>query len=129
MEIKNLSGDTIMAEACCEEGDLSKKSELTEQEHNRLGAAEIKVEWLKKMRPKGFSAKIAYEGEKAVGFIEYMPIELANLYKGRFLYLINCMVAPHTPPWGEPYKERIPGCGSISVVTNSLLLRRVKSRL
>ena len=112
MEIKNLSGDTIIAEACCGEGDMSKKSELTEQEHNRLLAAEIKVEWIKKIIPKGFSAKIAYEGEETVGFIEYMPIELTNLYKGSSLYIINCMVAPHTPPWGEPYKKRIPGCGS-----------------
>ena len=48
MEIKNLNENTMIAEACCGEGDLSRKSELTEQEHNRLRAAEIKVEWLRR---------------------------------------------------------------------------------
>jgi len=115
MEIKNLSEETMMAEACCGEGDLSKKTKLTEREHIRLRAAEIKVEWLKKMIPKGLSAKIAYEGEEAVGFIEYMPIELSKFHKGRDLYIINCMVAPHTPPWGGPHRERVPGCGSALV--------------
>lgn len=49
--------------------------------------------------------------KKAVGFIEYMPIELSNFHRGNNLYIINCMLAPHTPPWGGPHKERIPGCG------------------
>ncbi len=51
------------------------------------------------------SAKIAYEGEEVVGFIEYMPIELSNFCKGKALYIINCMVVPHTPPWGGLIKD------------------------
>lgn len=114
MKIKPLNKDTIIAEACCigNNRHLDKKLELTEQERTALRAAEIKVEWLKKKIPKGLSAKIAYEGEEAVGFIEYMPIELSNFHKGKDLYIINCMVAPHTPPWGGPHRKRIPGCGS-----------------
>lgn len=117
MEIKPLDGNTMIAEACCIGGNrnLDKKSELTEQERTALRSAETKLEWLKKMIPKGLSAKIAYEGEEAVGFIEYMPIELSNFHKGKDLYIINCMIAPHTPPWEEPQEQRIPGCGSALV--------------
>jgi len=114
MEIKPLDKDTMIAEACCigDNRHLDRKSELTEQERTALHAAKIKTEWLIKMIPRGLSAKIAYEGEEAVGFIEYMPIELSNFHKGKNLYIINCMTAPHTPPWGGPHRERIPGCGS-----------------
>ena len=113
MQIRPLGGDTIIAEACCicANRHLDKKSGLTEQERTALYAAEIKAEWLKRMMPKGLSAQIAYDEEKAVGFIEYMPIELSNFHRGNSLYIINCMIAPHTPPWGGPHKERIPGCG------------------
>ncbi|MCK4420695.1 GNAT family N-acetyltransferase [candidate division WOR-3 bacterium] len=114
MEIKHLNKDTIIAEACCVGDDrgLEKRTELTEQGRTALSAARIKADWLKKMIPEGLSAKIAYSGDKAVGFIEYMPIELSNFHKGKDLYIINCMTAPHTPPWGGPHRERIPGCGS-----------------
>lgn len=118
MEIKPLDKDTIIAEACCGSGYriLGRESELTEQERTILRAAEIKAEWLKKMMPKGLSAQIAYEDEGAVGFIEYMPIELSNFYEGKDLYIVNCMVAPHTPPFPDPsQRKRIPGCGSALV--------------
>ena len=117
MEIKSLDKDTMIVEACCIGGNrhLNKKSELTVQDRTKLHAAEIKAEWLIRMIPKGLSAKIAYEGEEAVGFIEYMPIGLSNFHKGKDLYIINCMVAPHAPPWGGPHRERIPGCGSALV--------------
>lgn len=77
MEIKLLDEDTMIAEACCIGGNrhLDRKSGLTEQERTALHAAEIKTEWLRRMIPMGLSARIAYEGEEAVGFIEYMPIE------------------------------------------------------
>ena len=115
MEIKPLNENTLIAESCCGERDLGKKTELTDEERTRLNAAKIKIEWLEKMIPKGLSAKIAYEEEEAAGFIEYMPIELSNFYKGKDLYIINCMLAPHKPPWGGPHVERIPGCGSALV--------------
>jgi thiol-disulfide isomerase/thioredoxin len=107
--------DTLLNEALCGRGDILIKSELTDQELTTLRAAEIKAEWLKKMMPKGLAAQIAFDGEESIGFIEYMPIELSPFYKGKALYVINCMVAPHTPPWGKPHRERIPGCGSALV--------------
>ncbi|MCK4566942.1 MAG: GNAT family N-acetyltransferase, partial [Candidatus Thorarchaeota archaeon] len=117
MEVKSLDKDTLIAEACCIGGNrsLEKKTNLTEKERTALCAAEIKAEWLKRFIPKGLSAKIVYEGEKALGFIEYMPIELSNFHKGNDLYIINCIVAPHTPPWGSPEQERNVGCGSALV--------------
>lgn len=118
MEIKPLGKDTILAEACCGSGYrlLAEDSELTEQERTMLRAAEIKVAWLKKMMTKGLSAQIAYGETGAVGFVEYMPIELSNFHKGKDLYVINCMVAPHTPPFPDPLQvKRVPGCGSALV--------------
>jgi|GEM_PF-1222394 len=119
IEIKPLTEDTMMAEACCGSGYclLAKKpEELTDQERTILRAAEVKVAWLKKMIPKGLSAQIAYAQDGPVGFIEYMPIEVSNFYKGKDLYIVNCMVAPHTPPFPDPLQtKRIPGCGSALV--------------
>jgi hypothetical protein len=118
MEVKPLCEDTLIAEACCGSGYLLLKrgSELSEQERTILRAAEIKAEWLKEMTPKGLSARIAYEEKGAVGFIEYMPIELSSLYEGKDLYVVNCMMAPHKPPFSDPLQvERIPGCGSALV--------------
>jgi hypothetical protein len=112
MEIKSLDNNNIIAEACCGENCLLKRAGLTDAEHTRLRAAQIKAQWLKKMIPRGLSAKIAYDGEDAVGFIEYMPIELSNFRKGKDLYIINCMRASHASPWGNTNRKRIPGCGS-----------------
>lgn len=115
MEIKNLSEETLMAEACCGH-DFEKKSELTEEERRTVRAAKVKTIWLKRRMPLGLSAKIAYESGEAVGFIEYMPIELSNFHEGRDLTIINCICAPHTAPFPEaPKVERIPGCGSALV--------------
>ena len=63
MEIRPLDKDTIIAEVCCigDNRNLDKKSELTEQEHTALRAAEIKAEWIRRMIPRGLSAKIVYE--------------------------------------------------------------------
>ncbi|MGB3479196.1 MAG: thioredoxin family protein [bacterium] len=115
MEIRPLDKNTLLNEALCGHGDILIKSELTDEERTGLRAAEIKAEWLKKMMPKGLAAQIAFDGEESIGFIEYMPIELSLFYKGKDLYVINCTVAPHTPPWGKPRRERIPGCGSALV--------------
>lgn len=115
MEVRPLSKDTLLNEALCGSGHLLLKSDLSERERVVVRSAEIKVKWLEKMIPKGLTAQIAYEGQESVGFIEYMPIELANLQKGKGLYVINCMVAPHTPLGGTARRERIPGCGSALV--------------
>lgn len=115
MEIKPLDKNTLLNEALCGSGEILLKSELTDKERTMLQAAKIKTKWLKKMIPKGLAAQISFDGEESIGFIEYMPIELSNFYKGKGLYVINCMVAPHTPPWGKAHRERIPGCGSALV--------------
>jgi thiol-disulfide isomerase/thioredoxin len=115
LEIKPLDKNTLLNEALCGNGEILIKSELTDKERTMLQAAKIKTKWLKKMIPKGLAAQIAFDGEESIGFIEYMPIELSNFYKGKGLYVINCMVAPHTPPWGKAHRERIPGCGSALV--------------
>jgi len=108
----------MLAEACCGSGHrfLNRESELSEQERAILRAAKIKVEWLRKMMPRGLSAQIAYAGKGNIGFIEYMPIELSNLHEGKDLYIVNCMVAPHKPPFPDPLQvKRIPGCGGALV--------------
>jgi thiol-disulfide isomerase/thioredoxin len=115
----------MLNEALCGRGDILVKSELTDQERTKLRAAEIKVIWLKKMILKGLTAQIAFDGDESVGFIEYMPIELSPFYRGKDLYVINCLVAPHTPPWGKAHRERIPGCGSALV---NAMLEDVKGR-
>ncbi len=95
IEIRPLDDDTIIAEACCIGGrrDLDKESRLTEQEQIALRAAEMKADWLRKMVPRGLSARIAYDGQEPIGFIEYMPIELSNFHDGKDLCVVNCMVA------------------------------------
>jgi hypothetical protein len=61
IEIRSLDEDTIIAEACCigDSRNLDKESNLTEQEQIALHAAEMKADWLRKMVPKGLSARIA----------------------------------------------------------------------
>jgi hypothetical protein len=95
IEIRPLDDDTIIAEACCIGGrrNLDKESTLTEQEQTALRAAEMKADWLRKMVHRGLSARIAYDGQEPIGFIEYMPIELSNFHDGKDLYVVNCMVA------------------------------------
>ncbi len=115
MEIKPLSERALLNEALCGSGELLVKSKLTNQEQMRLSAAEIKVKWLKKMMPEGLAAQIAYDGGTQIGFIEYMPIELSSFYKGKDLYILNCLDAPHTPPWAKTKSRRMPGCGSALV--------------
>ena len=65
IEIRPLDEDTIIAEACCIGGrrNLDKESTLTEQEQTALRAAEMKADWLRKMVPRGFSARIACDGQ------------------------------------------------------------------
>ena len=97
MEIRDLSSETMLDEAqcCCE-------PKAIEREFKNVGkakrfvddlkrAAVIKIGWLKEMIEKGLQAKIAYEGETAVGFIEYMPIEESIYLEGNDLFLLNCI--------------------------------------
>jgi len=108
-----------VTEALCGRGCLLTKPELTEDEKDMVRAAEIKALWLDRMMAKGLAAQLAFEGGVSVGFIEYMPVELSNHHKGQGLYRVNCLDAPHTPPWAKSQSvrdsggevTRIPGCG------------------
>jgi len=102
----------LMNEALCGSGRLLAKSELTEDEKDTVRGAEIKARWLERMMAKGLVAQLAFEGGVSVGFIEYMPVELSNRRKGTGLYQVNCLDAPHMPPWSKGPGERIPGCGT-----------------
>lgn len=113
LTIRSLDKDTMISESCCI-GDnrcLETKTELTDREQTALRAAKMKADWLSKMMKRGLSGRIVYDDEVAIGFIEYMPIELSLFHKGENLYIVNCMVAPHVPPWGGPHRPRIAGCG------------------
>ncbi len=115
MEIRRMDRSLLTAEALCGRGCLLTKSELTKDEKDTVRAAEIKARWLDRMMARGLSAQLAFDGGVSVGFIEYMPVELSNHHKSRGLYRINCLDAPHTPPWSKEPGERIPGCGTALV--------------
>jgi len=105
----------LKAEALCGRGQLLTKSGLTEDEKDTVRAAEIKARWLDRMMAKGLAAQLAFDGGTSVGFIEYMPVELSTRRKGTGLFQINCLDAPHTPPWSKEPGGRIPGCGTALV--------------
>jgi len=115
----------LKAEALCGSGYLLTKSGLTEDEKDTLRAAEIKARWLERMMAKGLAAQLAFDGGTSVGFIEYMPVELSIQRRGEGLYQVNCMVAPHTPPWSKEPGARIPGCGTALV---NAMIEDVKDR-
>lgn len=88
-EIKDLDYDNLLAEAtCCE--DWNK---------DLHGVARYKMAWLRDMMGKGLKAKLVYEGKKAVGFIEYAPIEEAPVaVEGKDITFINCIwIVTRTP--------------------------------
>ncbi len=52
----------------------------------------MRVDWIKKRLPLGYGAKIAYEAEKPIGFIDYLPIEAQKeSISGKDITLINCI--------------------------------------
>ena len=115
MEIRPMDRSTLLTEALCGRGQLLTKSELNDEEKVTLRGAEIKARWLDRMMARGLAAQLAFEEGVSVGFIEYMPIELSNYHKGKGLYRVNCLDAPHTPPWAKSQGKRIPGCGTALV--------------
>ena len=55
--------------------------------------AKLRIDWIKKRLPLGYRAKIAYEGEKPIGFIDYSPMETAKeSISGHDITLINCIL-------------------------------------
>jgi hypothetical protein len=111
MEIRGMDKGLLVAEALCGRGRLLAKSALTEDEQDMVRAAEIKARWLDRMMAKGLAAQLAFQEGVPIGFIEYMPIALSHHRRGTGLYQVNCLDAPHTPPWSTEPGARVPGCG------------------
>ena len=81
-EIRDLTSENLGVEAVCCEVENKDLQEVADE----------KVAWLKEMMVKGLRAKLAYEDEKPVGFIEYLPIEYAPVgVGGRNLTFIDCI--------------------------------------
>lgn len=53
--------------------------------------AELRIDWIKKRLSLDYSAKIAYERERPIGFIDYLPIETQKGISGQDITLINCI--------------------------------------
>ncbi|MCK4357346.1 MAG: GNAT family N-acetyltransferase [Candidatus Cloacimonetes bacterium] len=55
--------------------------------------AKLRINWIRERLPLGYRAKIAYEGERPIGFIDYLPIETEKDYvSGHDITLINCIL-------------------------------------
>jgi GNAT superfamily N-acetyltransferase len=61
-----------------------------------------KENWFNKMKDQGLHVKLAIEGEKTYGMIQYIPIEYSNA-EGEDLYFINCI-------WVHGYKKGVGNC-------------------
>jgi hypothetical protein len=99
MEVKNLNDKNLkdIVEPCvCEEWvKRFTKSNNVNIERVRKGfskGAELRIDWIKKWLPLGYGAKIAYEKERPVGFIDYLPIETRKDIAGQDITLINCVL-------------------------------------
>ncbi|MBN1893740.1 GNAT family N-acetyltransferase [bacterium] len=80
MEIVDLSKETLGPYLVC----LEDWSEDLKEAGNR------KEIWYKRMKDKGLRVKMAVENGKALGMIQYVPIEAA-FAEGRDLYFIHCI--------------------------------------
>ena len=81
-EIRDLTPENLGVEAVCCEVENKDLQQVADE----------KVAWLKHMMLKGLSAKLTYEDEKPVGFIEYLPIEHAPIaVVGEDLTFIDCI--------------------------------------
>ena len=88
----------LQAYSCC----------LEEYQEQIVEGSERKREWIEEMLPKGLRCKVAVnEEEKAIGMIEYMPIEVAPAV-GHDLYFINCIwVHGHASGVGKQQKRGV----------------------
>jgi GNAT superfamily N-acetyltransferase len=98
MKIKNLNADNledIVKPCICEEW-CKKLSENTDIKIERVRkflfeGARLKIDWITKRLKSGYKAKILYEQDKPIGFIDYLPIETQIEIAGQDVTLINCI--------------------------------------
>jgi len=93
IEIKGLSEDTLwdIASFCYRHPEREKEYAIGDNERFQEGYRR-RADYLTRMLPKGARAQIAYEQDRAVGFIEYYPIEVTNLeVDGRDVMAIWCI--------------------------------------
>jgi GNAT superfamily N-acetyltransferase len=114
MEVKNLTNENlkdIVGPCVCEEWiERFVKNNDVNIERVRKGfskGAELRIDWIKKWLPLGYGAKIAYEKEWPIGFIDYFPIETARDIFGQDITLINCVLIIPNPI----YRDK--GCGKL----------------
>lgn len=80
IEIKGLSEETLWDVASFCYRHLEQEEEYTSGDNERFQEGyRRRADYLWKMLPKGGRAQIAYTQGRPVGFIEYYPIEVANL--------------------------------------------------
>ncbi len=97
MEILDLTEQHYRPYFCC----------LEEWSDDIREAGNHKEIWFNKMKDKGLCVKIAVEGDKVCGMIQYVPIELSPS-QGRDLYFINCIwVHGHKQGIGNQQKKGI----------------------
>jgi hypothetical protein len=67
---------------------------------------ELRIDWIKKRLPLGYRAKIVYEREKPIGFIDYLPSETRKDIAGQGITLINCInIIPNSSYRGKGYRK------------------------
>lgn len=66
--------------------------------------AKLRIDWVKKCLPLGYGAKIAYQQERPIGFVDYLPIETQKDIAGQDITLINCInIIPNYSYRGKGY--------------------------
>jgi len=111
MEIKNINEKNlkdIVNPCVCEEW-IKKFADNNDVNIKRVRESfskgtELRIEWIKKRLPLGYRAKIVYEQERPIGFIDYLPIETQKDIAGQDITLINCInVIPNSSYRGKGY--------------------------
>lgn len=80
MNIVDLSPEHVSAYVCC----------LEDWSEEMQESGDHKAVWFEKMKERGLRVKLALEGDRAVGMIQYLPIE-ESIAEGRDLYMILCI--------------------------------------
>jgi GNAT superfamily N-acetyltransferase len=111
MEIKNLNDENLkdIVEPCVCEEWVKKFAENNDVNIGRVRegffkGAELRIDWIKKWLSVGYRAKIAYQQERPIGFIDYLPIETQKGISGQDITLINCInIIPNSSYRGKGY--------------------------
>ncbi len=111
MKIKNLTFDNLkdIIDPCiCREWTkrLTKNTgvSIKRVRESLYRGAKLKIAWIKKRRQLGYKAKILYERENPIGFIDYLPVETQMEITGKDIVLINCVsILPDPSYRGKGY--------------------------